>query len=93
MMNFFLNGEPIERLSVIPIAGIGALQPLHGRYQLGHTKLAPSSAVLTSPAMGVIRTSKPSDVLTVETENGVRFRIVAWGWDLDRHTLLGYLAQ
>jgi hypothetical protein len=94
MLKFVLNGngKSVDKLSVTPVAGIGAMQPLHGRYRLGHTKLAPFSVVLTPIAMGVIKASKSSDVLTMTTENGTRLGIVAWGWGLDCQTLLGYLA-
>lgn len=91
MLTFSINNHPIDNLNSL-IAQTATLQPIHGRYRLGHTKLALFSAVLTPTAVSAIRTSKPSDALTVVTENGTRLQVVAWGWNLARHILLAHLA-
>lgn len=91
MLVLAVNNHPIDKLNSL-IAQAATLQPIHERYRLGQTKLALFSAVLTPTAVNAIRTSNPSDVLTVVTEDGTSLRVVAWGWDLARHTLLAHLA-
>ena len=86
-----VNNHPVAKLPSVTVQA-ATLQPIHGKYPLGHTRLADVSVALPLAAVHAIKTSKPSDVLSVVTEDGTELRLIAWGQDLEIGTALGHLA-